>query len=82
MARRSAVADCWRWTLPRVAALVQQQNRQAEKRAFFGADYKDNDQAFTWENGRRVHPDVIRQRVNRAVGKARTRRGPRHEVVR
>ena len=53
-----------------MAALVQQQQRQAEEKAFFGAHYQDSDQVFTWENGRQVHPDVIRQRFNRAVAKA------------
>jgi integrase len=34
---------------------------------FFGRDYLGIDRVFTWENGRDVHPDVIRQRFNRAT---------------
>jgi integrase len=50
-------------------ALRAQQRRQAEERAFFGPDYQLSDLVFTWENGRPVHPDVLRQRFNRLAGR-------------
>jgi integrase len=48
-----------------VAALALWRKRQAEERAFFGPDYPPGDRVFTWEDGRPVHPDVLRQRFNR-----------------
>jgi integrase len=51
-------------------ALGEHQERQAEERAFFGPDYRPGAWIFTWENGRPVHPDVVRQRFNRAVLRA------------
>ena len=33
----------------------------------FGTGYGETDLVFTWEDGRPVHPDVIRQRFNRLV---------------
>ena len=35
------------------------------ERIFFDRDYQGADRVFTWENGRDVHPDTIRQRFNR-----------------
>ncbi|MFC0526268.1 tyrosine-type recombinase/integrase [Phytohabitans kaempferiae] len=48
-----------------VAALRDFLSRQRGERAFFKTDYRDTDRVFTWEDGRPVHPDVIRQRFNR-----------------
>lgn len=38
---------------------------QDQERAFFGNDYLTTDRVFTWEDGRDVHPDIIRQRFDR-----------------
>jgi len=48
-----------------VAALREWQEQQRSERVFFDRDYHDTNRVFTWENGRPVHPDVIRQRFNR-----------------
>jgi integrase len=48
-----------------VAALVQWQRNQAEERSLLGRDYRSTNRVFTWEDGRDVHPDVLRQRFNR-----------------
>jgi integrase len=48
-----------------VAALVEWRSRQRAEHAFFERDYAGTDRVFTWEDGRAVHPDVIRQRFNR-----------------
>jgi integrase len=48
-----------------VAALMAWRDIQRSERAFFESDYLGSDRVFTWENGRDVHPDVIRQRFNR-----------------
>lgn len=48
-----------------VAALREWQAAQKAERIFFDRDYQDSTRVFTWENGRPVHPDVIRQRFNR-----------------
>ena len=50
-----------------LAALQVQREGQERERSFFGPDYLGDDHVFTWENGRAVHPDVIRQRFNRQV---------------
>jgi integrase len=47
--------------------LREQRERQEEERACFGRDYIVSDLVFTWEDGRPVHPDVMRQRFNRLV---------------
>jgi integrase len=47
-----------------VAALAEWRSRQQAERAFFDR-YAGTDRVFTWEDGRAVHPDVIRQRFNR-----------------
>jgi integrase len=39
--------------------------QQEGERAFFDRDYHDTSKVFVWEDGRPVHPDVIRQRFNR-----------------
>jgi hypothetical protein len=48
-----------------VAALREWRERQLGERAFFERDYQDSTRVFVWEDGRPVHPDVIRQRFNR-----------------
>jgi integrase len=48
-----------------VAALREWRSRQESERAFFDRDYQDTNRVFVWEDGRPVHPDVIRQRFNR-----------------
>jgi integrase len=48
-----------------IAALIEFQDRQRAERAFFDRDYAETDRIFTWEDGRAIHPDVIRQRFNR-----------------
>lgn len=48
-----------------VAALREWGSVQRSERVFFDRDYVRTDRTFTWENGRDVHPDVIRQRFNR-----------------
>ena len=70
MARRCAVADCWRWTRPRWPPWSNSSSARPRRKRSSELDYQDSDQVFTWENGRQVHPDVIRQRFNRAVAKA------------
>jgi integrase len=45
--------------------LTQWRSEQGSERAFFERDYQDTDRVFTWEDGRPVHPDVLRQRFNR-----------------
>jgi integrase len=48
-----------------VTALGGWHARQQAERAFFDRDYRDTNRVFVWEDGRPVHPDVIRQRFNR-----------------
>lgn len=48
-----------------VAALREWRQVQDGERAFFGEDYRGSDLVFTWEDGRPIHPDVVRQRFNR-----------------
>lgn len=50
-----------------VDGLADLRKRQDEERSAFGSAYRETDLAFTWEDGRPVHPDVIRQRFNRLV---------------
>jgi hypothetical protein len=52
-----------------VLALTEQHTRPGAERGFFGAGYQPGEWIFTWENGRPVHPDVVRQRFNRAVAR-------------
>jgi len=52
-----------------IAALRERQDAQREERAAFGVDYRDTQRVFTWEDGRDVHPDVIRQRFNRLAAR-------------
>jgi len=53
-----------------VAALREWLAHQISERIFFDRDYQRTDRVFTWENGRPVHPDVIRQRFNRLSDRA------------
>lgn len=48
-----------------VIALREWRDQQHRERAFFERDYHATDRVFVWEDGRPVHPDVIRQRFNR-----------------
>jgi integrase len=48
-----------------VTALAAWKSHQDSERAFFGRGYENGDRVFTWEDGRPVHPDVVRQRFNR-----------------
>lgn len=48
-----------------VRALREWREAQRSERVFFDRDYEGSDRVFTWENGRDVNPDVIRQRFNR-----------------
>ncbi|HEX3966039.1 MAG TPA: tyrosine-type recombinase/integrase [Trebonia sp.] len=43
-------------------------------------DYLGDDHVFTWENGRAVQPDVIRQRFNRQVAALGLRRIRLHDL--
>jgi site-specific recombinase XerD len=54
-----------------VAALTKWRAVQDSERTFFGRGYKMGDRVFTWEDGRPVHPDVIRQRFNRLSQRCR-----------
>ncbi|HZM83840.1 MAG TPA: tyrosine-type recombinase/integrase [Candidatus Limnocylindrales bacterium] len=53
-----------------VAALRAWKTEQDSEHAFFDRDYLGTDRIFTWENGRDVHPDVVRQRFNRLTDRA------------
>lgn len=53
-----------------VAALREWKEVQNSERVFFDTDYEGTDRVFTWENGRDVHPDVIRRRFNRLSERA------------
>lgn len=48
-----------------VAALRQWRTVQDGEREFFGTDYPPGDYVFTYQDGRPVHPDSIRQRFER-----------------
>jgi integrase len=48
-----------------VAGLRDWQAQQRAEAAFFETDHRGTTRVFTWEDGRPVHPDVIRQRFNR-----------------
>ncbi len=50
-----------------VDRLRMQRERQGEEQSAFGTGYSETDLVFTWEDGRPVHPDVIRLRFNRLV---------------
>ncbi len=48
-----------------VAALRRWRDAQNVEREFFGTDYASGDYVFTYQDGRPVHPDSIRQRFDR-----------------
>ena len=48
-----------------VQALRAWKEQQKSEKTFFDREYIKGDRVFTWEDGRDVHPDVIRQRFNR-----------------
>jgi integrase len=53
-----------------VAALRRWREVQDADREFFGSDYPSHDYVFTYQDGRPVHPDSIRQRFNRLAAAA------------
>ncbi|MCW2659202.1 MAG: integrase [Mycobacterium sp.] len=53
-----------------VDALRRWRKIQEEERAFFGDDYHPGDYVFTYEDGRPLHPDSIRQRFDRLAAAA------------
>jgi integrase len=53
-----------------VDALRRWRKIQDEERAFFGDDYHPGDYVFTYEDGRPLHPDSIRQRFDRPAAAA------------
>jgi integrase len=63
-----------------VAALQEWKARQDAERIFFASDYQACDYVFTWENGRPVHPDVIRQRFNRLAARCQLPRIRLHDL--
>jgi integrase len=48
-----------------IDALRRWRKVQDEERAFFGDDYPPGDYVFTYQDGRPLHPDSIRQRFDR-----------------
>jgi integrase len=48
-----------------IDALRRWRKVQDEERAFFGDDYPHDDYVFTYQDGRPLHPDSIRQRFDR-----------------
>ncbi|HEX6444684.1 MAG TPA: tyrosine-type recombinase/integrase [Streptosporangiales bacterium] len=48
-----------------VQALRQRRTEQDEERPYFQREHRDTDIVFTWEDGRPIHPDVVRQRFER-----------------
>lgn len=48
-----------------VAALLRWREVQDSEREFFGRDYPTDEYVFTYQNGRPLHPDTIRQRFDR-----------------
>lgn len=53
-----------------VAALRRWREIQDSEREFFGGDYPADDYVFTYQDGRPVHPDSIRQRFDRLAAAA------------
>ncbi|WP_405160816.1 site-specific integrase [Nocardia sp. NBC_01499] len=53
-----------------VQALSDWKTIQDAEREFFDIDYTDTDLVFTWEDGRPVHPDSIRERFKRLAAEA------------
>lgn len=53
-----------------VDALRRWRKVQDEERDFFGADYHPGDYVFTYQEGRPLHPDSIRQRFDRLAAAA------------
>lgn len=52
------------------AALRRCREVQDSEREFFGSDYPPHDYVFTYQDGRPVHPDSIRQRFDRLAAAA------------
>lgn len=53
-----------------VAALRQWRDVQDSEREFFGSAYRQGDFVFTYQDGRPLHPDSIRQRFDRLAAAA------------
>ena len=53
-----------------VGALRRWRQIQDSEREFFGSDYPAHDYVFTYQDGRPVHPDSIRQRFDRLAATA------------
>lgn len=54
-----------------VTALTAWQRQQDSEREFFGTDYHETGLIFTWQDGRPVHPDSIRERFARLTAAAK-----------
>lgn len=63
-----------------VAALLEWKAVQDSERAFFADDYRTQDLVFTWEDGRPIHPEVVRQRFNRLTAACGLPRIRLHDV--
>jgi integrase len=63
-----------------VAALRAFQTLQESERAFFDRDYIDLGLVFTWQDGRAVHPDTIRERFARLIAACGLPRIRLHDV--
>jgi len=65
-----------------VAALRHWRQVQDGERTFFGADYHPGDYVFTYQDGRPLHPDSIRQRFDRLAAAAGLSRITFHDLRR
>lgn len=54
-----------------VTALTTWRRQQDSEREFFGSDYRGTGLIFTWQDGRPVHPDSIRERFARLTAAAK-----------
>ncbi|MGH3985192.1 MAG: site-specific integrase [Pseudonocardiaceae bacterium] len=54
-----------------VTALMAWRQLQQSEREFFGSDYRETGLIFTWEDGRPVHPDTVRERFTRLSAAAK-----------
>lgn len=63
-----------------VEVLRQWRADQASERPFFDPAHTGTDLVFTWEDGRPIHPDVVRQRFNRMAAACGLPRIRLHDV--
>ncbi|MDQ4032878.1 MAG: site-specific integrase, partial [Actinomycetota bacterium] len=54
-----------------VTALLAWRQLKDSEREFFGSDYHETGLIFTWQDGRPVHPDTIRERFARLTSAAK-----------